>query len=123
MTKKPMLPSGEPKPVAPIVMKNLEEIVKGLKGFVSHWRLLCAEDSSREYRRKHEYLLSYWTKVLDALPLEILPRHVLHDGFWPRTQITPGIDHLFNDLGEIREEFGRDEHFIGRRFIRFLVDS
>lgn len=112
MTKKPILPGREPKPLIPIPMKNLEEIEKGLQGFVSQWRFLCAKDLFGEYQQKYEYLQSYSTKVLDVLPLEVFPCHLLHNKFWPMSQITLGTEHLFNDFGEVREEYGRNEHFI-----------
>jgi hypothetical protein len=59
----PLLPSGEPKPFCPIPMKNLKEIINGIGGYMKLWGGLCEEDSSGEYRRRHEWLMKYWATI------------------------------------------------------------
>ena len=39
-----MLPDGEPKPCKLIPMKNLEDIVKGISGFIQYWESLRVSD-------------------------------------------------------------------------------
>ena len=48
-TGKPLLPVGEMKPLAPIPMKNRDDIVKGIGRFIKMWETSCTEDISGEY--------------------------------------------------------------------------
>ena len=41
-------------------MKGLEDIVKGVSGFVKYWDNLCNADVTGEYRRRYEHLVKYW---------------------------------------------------------------
>ena len=44
-----MLLDGEPKPCKPIPMKNLEDIVKGISGFIQYWESLRVSDVGGSY--------------------------------------------------------------------------
>jgi hypothetical protein len=39
----------------------------------------------------------------------------LHDGFWPTTRIPHAIEEEFTEDGDVREEYGEDDHFVGQR--------
>ena len=82
-TGKPLLPTGEMKPLAPIPMKNRDDIVKGIGGFIKMWETSCTEDISGEYRRQHDTVIRYWRAVMLALvePIEVFSS--LRNGCWP----------------------------------------
>ena len=108
----PLLPTGEMKPLAPIPMKNRDEIVKGIAGFIKMWETSCAEDISGEFRRRHDAVIRYWRAVKLALvePMEVPSS--LKNGCWPLTRVS--VTREFLNTGELREEYGQDPHFIGR---------
>ena len=74
-------PRGTPLPVPFKPMKGLENIVKGVSGFVKYWDNLSNADVTGEYRRRYEHLVKYWHGVKVALmePLPTFP--TLRDGF------------------------------------------
>ena len=49
-------PRGYPNAVEPSSMRNLEDIKRGLQGFINHWDKLSEEDSTGEYHRRYEPL-------------------------------------------------------------------
>jgi hypothetical protein len=107
-------PRGEPKPVALLPMRSVEDISKGLSGFIKHWETLCDEDRSGEYRRRYEHLAFYWRAVKATLEEPIEPCTSLRDGFWPNTRVEVTMEDQFNDDGEIHEEFAEDDPFVGQ---------
>jgi hypothetical protein len=112
---KPILPSGEPNALAPQQMRNHSEITKGIGGFINLWETVSAEDITGEYRRTHEHLIQYWRRVKLALAQDPVVSRTLRNGFWPKTRISPSAEDKFMDHGELREEFGVDAPFVGRR--------
>jgi len=44
-------PHGEPVPVTHLPMWDVEDISKGISGFIKYWEALCNKDRSGEYRR------------------------------------------------------------------------
>ena len=68
-------------------MKGLEDIVKGVSGFVKYWDNLYNTDVTGEYQRRYEHLVKYWRGMKVALmePLPTFP--TLRDGFWPTTRV------------------------------------
>jgi hypothetical protein len=56
---KPILPTGEPRALAPQQMRNHSDIAKGIRGFINLWETLSGEDSTEEYWRSHEHLIQY----------------------------------------------------------------
>ena len=106
-------PRGEPNALQPSLMRHLPEVVKGLSGFIDHW-----EQSSRESieaRSRFEPLSFYWRGVREALTIPMETSVSLHDGFWPTTQIPHAIEEEFTEDGDVREEYGEDDHFVGQR--------
>lgn len=107
-------PRGFPPPLKPSSMRNLDEIKRGLQGFINHWEQLSAEDSTGEYRRRYEPLCYYWRGVKDALDLPFDDQAILRDGFWPMSRIAPSFVDQFAENGEFLEEYAEDDHFVGQ---------
>ena len=38
----------------------------------------------------------------------------LKDGFWPTTRVAPSFEDEFTEIGNVREEYDEDEHFVGQ---------
>jgi hypothetical protein len=108
-------PREEPVPLSAQPMKNIEEILRGITGFMKYWENLSNEDSSGEYRRRYEHLWYYWHAVKDALLLSIQPIPSLWDGFWLVSRIASAADDQFMEDGNVREEYDADDHFVGQR--------
>jgi hypothetical protein len=53
-------------------MRNFDEVVKGLAGFVNLWDTMANEDIYGKFRRQNEPLSYYWREVKSAMALEIL---------------------------------------------------
>lgn len=110
-----MYPRGIPDALVPERMKNLDEIVKGLTGFISYWDSMSEEDTTGEYRRRYEHLSYYWRAVKVALVVSVEPRSMLQNGFWPISRFAPALEDQFTDNGEVREEYAEDDHYVGQR--------
>ena len=95
-------------------MQNLEDIKRDLQGFINHWDQLSEEDSSGEYRRQYEPLSYYWWQVKAALDLPFQYEKALKVGFWPTTRVAPSFEDEFTKMGNVREEYDEDEHFVGQ---------
>jgi hypothetical protein len=116
---KPILPTGTPRALVPRRMRGQEEIVKGLKGFIQHWKSVGDADVTGEYTRKHAYLVQYWNRVKDALQEpQTEAMDVLRMGFWPRTRQSFEVQTLYDAEGLLRNEFAEDEHYIGPRSLK-----
>jgi hypothetical protein len=74
-------PRGELSPLSVQPMKNVEDIVRGISGFMKYWEKLSNEDSLGEYRRRYEHLWYYWRAVKEALVIPIQPPSSLRDRF------------------------------------------
>ena len=109
-----MWPRGFPIAVQPSSMRNIDEIKRGLQGFINHWEQLSHEDCTGEYRRRYEPLSYYWRGVKAALDLPLQYDGVLRDGFWPTSRVAPSFEDEFTETGDIREEFDEDDHFVGQ---------
>jgi hypothetical protein len=96
-------------------MRGVDDISKGISGFIKYWEALCDEDGSGEYRRRFEHLVFYWRAVNAALKEPIEPSDALKDGFWPSTRIETTEEDELDDDGEVREEFAEDDDFVGQR--------
>ena len=108
-----MWPRGFPIAVQPSSMRNIDEIKRGLQGFINHWEQLSHEDCIGEYRRRYEPLSYYWRGVKAALDLPLQYDGVLRDGFWPTSRVAPSFEDEFTETSDIREEFDEDDHFVG----------
>jgi hypothetical protein len=64
-------PCREPAPLSAQPMKNLDEILRGLAGYMKYSEKLSNEDCIGEYRRRYEHLWYYWRALKDALVLPI----------------------------------------------------
>ena len=107
-------PCGFPISVQPSSMRNIDEIKRGLQGFINHWEQLSPEDCTGDYRRRYEPLSYYWRGVKVALDLPLQYNGVLRDGFWPTSRVAPSFEDEFIEIGDIREEFDEDDHFVGQ---------
>ena len=38
----------------------------------------------------------------------------LKDGFWQTTRVVPSFEDEFTEIGNVREEYDEDEHFVGQ---------
>ena len=48
-------------------MRSIEEIKKGLDGYIEYWRKMADSDESREFRTKNDPVKDYWKGVREAL--------------------------------------------------------
>ena len=80
-------PRGELVPVPQRTMRGVEDIERGISGFVKYWEDLCNVDVTGEYRRRYEHLVQYWRDLKEALYEPITPCNVLREGFWPTTHM------------------------------------
>jgi hypothetical protein len=108
-------PRGKPAPLNVQPMRNVDEIVKGISGFIKYWEKLSEEDSTGEYRRCYEHLCYYWHDVKDALVLPVQTLSSLRDEFWPVTRFVTAPEDVFLEDGSVREEYDEDDHFVGQR--------
>jgi hypothetical protein len=108
-------PRGEPAPSSTQPMKNVEDILREITGFMKYWENLSNEDSTGEYQRCYEHLWYYWRAVKDVLVLSIQPISSLWDGFWPVSRIASTVEDQFMEDGSVREEYDADDHFVGQR--------
>ena len=106
-------PRGHPVPVEYLEMRSVEDISKGITGFIKYWEALCNEDGTGEYRRRFEHYVFYWRAVLACLKEPIQASVALKDGFWPSTRVEATEEDELDDDGEAREEFGEDDLFVG----------
>ena len=108
-----MWPRGELLLVPLKPMKGLEDIVKGVSGFVKYYENLCNADVTGDFLRRYEHIVKYWRGVKVAL-MEPLPTFdVLRDGFWPTTRVEANRADELNEDGEEHEEFGEDDPYVG----------
>lgn len=116
---KPLLPKGTPRAVLPRGMRGQEEIVKGIKGFIQHWKSVGDADGTGEYTRKHAHLVQYWSRVKEALEEpEMEAVDVLCMGFWPKTRQSFDVQTLYDGEGLLRDEFAEDDHYIGPKSLK-----
>ena len=48
-------------------MRSIEEIKKGLDGYIEYWTKMANSDESEEFRRKNDLVQEYWKEVREAL--------------------------------------------------------
>ena len=108
-----MWPRGDPLPALQCPMKSIEDISKGLAGFVKYWENLCNANVTGEYRRRYEHLVHYWRDVKAVLEDPLPISNVLKDGFWPTTRVQASVEDQVADDREDHEEFGEDEAYVG----------
>ena len=48
-------------------MRSIEEIKKGMDGYIEYWRKMAYSDESGEFRRKNDLVKEYWKGVREAL--------------------------------------------------------
>ena len=107
-------PRGVPIPVEQRPMRNVEDISKGISGFIKYWENLCNEDLTGEFRRRYEHLIHYWRAVKVALQEPPQPSNVLKDGFWPTSRVEAIVEDQYAEDGDIREEFAEDDIYVGQ---------
>ena len=97
----------EPMLVPQQTMRGVEDIERGISGFVKYWEDLCNVDVTREYRRGYEHLVQYWSGMKEALYEPTNPCNVLREGFWPTTRVEANVGDPIAEDGEDRERFVR----------------
>ena len=108
-----MWPRGKPLPILQRTMRDVEDIERGISGFVKYWVDLCNVDVIGEYRRRYEHLVQYWRDVKEALHEPITLCNVLREGLWPTKCVEANIADQIAKDGEDREEFGKDDPYVG----------
>ena len=106
-------PRGCPLPVPQNAMKDVQNIVKGISGFIKYWEKLCNADVTGESRRRYEHLVHYWHDVKIALEEPLPNSTILKDGFWPTTRVQATQEDQLDEDGENLEEFGEDDAYVG----------
>ena len=53
------VPTGSLRPIHPQEMRLIEEIKKGLDGYIGYWRKMAHSDESGEFRRKNDRVKDY----------------------------------------------------------------
>ena len=76
-------PRGDLIALQPRPIWNVEEVIKGVSGFISYWEQQSQQDTTGEYRRRYEPLSYYWRAVKDSLNEPMVLPSTLQDGFWP----------------------------------------
>ena len=112
---RPRVPSGDPLPLVPQKMRSLDEIKRGLNGFIAHWNGMAEDDLSGEFRRKNDPLKEYWKGVRTALDVALEPREGLLQGFWPASRIIHDESDRMRRDGTLQEEDAEDAPFVGRK--------
>lgn len=107
-------PRGDPIALQPRPIRNVEEVIKGVLGFISYWEQQLQQDTTGEYRRRYEPLIYYWRAVKDSLNEPMVLPNTLQDGFWPTSQIDRIAEDHFTEGGVLREEFDEDDAFVGQ---------
>ena len=111
----PRVSTRSPRPVHPQEMRSIEEIKKGLDGYIEYWRKMANSDESGEFRRKNDPVKEYWKGVREALDEPYQERERLMEGFWPASRIEEEkADHMDGN-GRVGEEYEEDPPFVGRR--------
>ena len=110
-----MLPDREPKSYKPIPIKNLEDIVKGISGFIQYsWESLRVVDVSGSCWHCYEGWIQYWIRVCAALAdLHQDTPLILRHRFWPQTHVDiQALKASLMENEEVREEFDVDNHYV-----------
>ena len=96
-------------------MRSIEEIKKGLDGYIEYWTKMADSDESGEFRRKNDPVKEYWKGVREALDEPYQERERLMEGFWPASRVEEEeADHMDGN-GRVGEEYKEDAPFVGRR--------
>jgi hypothetical protein len=96
-------------------MKNLDEILKDISGFIKYWEKLSNDDSTGEYHRCYEHLCYYWRAIKDALVLLVEPLALLWNKMWPITRFATSLEDQFSKGGIVCEEYSLDDLFVDQR--------
>jgi len=102
---RPLMPSGDPPPLAQHDMKILGEIMKGLDSFIAYWSRMANQEDFGDFKRLNVPLKDYWKGIRAALDEPLVMWQTLKDGFWPCSRITEELEDQMRDDGTIREEF------------------
>ena len=86
-------------------MKNLEDILKGILGFIQYWESLKIADVGGSCWHRYGSWIHYWTRVRAALAdLHQDSPHTLRHGFWPQTRVNvQASEASLLGNGEVRE--------------------
>ena len=106
-------PRGCPLPVLQNAMKDVQNIVKGISGFIKYWEKLYNADVIGESRRRNEHLVHYWRDVKIALEEPLPNPTVPKDGFWTTTRVQATQEDQLDEDGEDLEEFGENDAYVG----------
>ena len=112
---KMMLPEGKPRLCKPIPMKNLEDILKDISGYIQYWKSLKIADVGGSCWHRYGSWIQYWTRVCVALAdLYQDSLHTLRHEFSPQTRVNvQALKACLLLNGEVRKEFDVDDHYVG----------
>ena len=113
---KTMLLDGKPKPCKPILMKNVDDIIKGILNFMQDFDCLRVVDVSGSFCHQFGTSIGYWTHVHFALmdlhqdsPL-LWGMVFCHKVMW---MFVGSWEARLLENGEVHEEFNEDDQCIG----------
>ena len=112
---RPKVPSSSPVLLVPHKMRNFDEVVKGLGGFVNLWNTMANEDISGKFKRRNKPLNYYWRAITSAMDAAILVLQTLQNGFRPSSRFACGIENKYMDDGIVRKEYAKNALFVGCR--------
>ena len=93
-------------------MRKFDEIKCSLYKFSNQWKQLSQKDLTREFCRQYIPLSYYWRGIKTVLDMPLQYNVVLKDGFWPMSRVAPLFEDQFPEIGDICEEFYKDDHFV-----------
>ena len=108
-----LCPRGSPLLVPQNAMNDVQNMVKGISGFIKYWEKLCNADVTGESRMRYEHLVHYWRDVKIALEEPLPNSTILKDGFWPTTRIQATQEDQLDEDGKNLEEFDEDDAYVG----------
>jgi len=75
------VPTGSPPQLTPHPIKALEEVKKGLNGFIALWNRMANNNQSGKFKRKNAQVNDYWKFVRIALDVLLQMQESLLDRF------------------------------------------
>ena len=106
-------PTEEPFHVKWVRMKIMDEIVKGLCGFICHE--METTDTNDQEACQIESTITYWRDISMHWRTMVEDSHTtLKHGFWPKARTKGTITYMCLDNGATYEEHAMDEPFVGK---------
>jgi hypothetical protein len=115
MDETKILPDRESRPCKPILIKNLEDIVKGILSFIPYWKSLNIADVGGPCWHRYNSWIQYWTCVHDALAdLHQDSLLILKHEFCPQICVdVQASEASLLENGEVHGKFDVDDYHVG----------